>query len=115
MDDCPKCRGTWQTQPVIYAVVLGVPDEAKLLEIEARLELANILHVTVREPDAPYNGSATAIGLLLVQDRRKVRRILGRLKPLGCGARSDRRVRAAVSTNTGADPDDANPNIDEER
>ena len=44
-------------------VVLGVKNKRVLLSWIRRLTKANIHHSVVREPDAPYNGDATAIGV----------------------------------------------------
>ncbi len=46
-----------------YAVVLGVPDEAALKALSARLERAGIEHVRIFEPDEPWNNGLMAIGL----------------------------------------------------
>jgi hypothetical protein len=72
-------------QPVAsgtHAVVLSVPDEASLLVVAECLSLYQIDHVLIREPDEPYRNAAMAIGLAPVSDRRKVRRVLGRLSLL---------------------------------
>ncbi len=65
------------------AVVLAVPDETTLREYHARLERAGVAHVLVCEPDAPWNGQATAIGLAPVADRRPLRAVLSSLPLLG--------------------------------
>jgi len=44
-------------------VVLAVPDERSLLDLHERLRYSSIPHVLIREPDAPYLGAATAIGI----------------------------------------------------
>ena len=82
VESCPRCHGAGEHNPVFYAVVLAVPDECTLLKVAAKLDFADIAHVLIREPDSPYGGAATAIGLLPVDDRREVRRVLGKLKPL---------------------------------
>jgi len=46
-----------------YAVVLSVPNEAALLEVERELLIAGVAHRTIREPDAPYFGAAMTIGV----------------------------------------------------
>lgn len=46
---------------------------------------AGIEHVQVREPDAPWNGQMTAIGLVPVADRSIVKGVLGKLPLLGKG------------------------------
>lgn len=50
--------------PNTCAVVLAVSDEAALLVVEKRLQEALVDGVTsIREPDEPYNGQITAIGI----------------------------------------------------
>ncbi len=46
-----------------YAVVLTARDEAALRAVSARLRLAGVELVEVREPDAPWNGALMALGL----------------------------------------------------
>ena len=74
--------------PNTNAVVLSVEDEASLMAVAERLAKAGIPHVTVREPDAPWNGQATAIGIAPVRDRRLVRAITSKLPLLGKELRS---------------------------
>jgi len=62
-----------------FAVVLAVPGIKELLDVRRRLEDAGIPHRLIVEPDAPHNGAPTAIGVAPTQDRRKVRKVLGRL------------------------------------
>ena len=57
--------------------------EAALAVIERQLQRAGIPHVAVREPDPPYNGALTAIGLVPLQDRSQVKRIFNKLSLLG--------------------------------
>ena len=45
------------------AVVLAVTCEEALLGVSAHLTRAGIQHHLVREPDAPWNNQATAIGI----------------------------------------------------
>jgi peptidyl-tRNA hydrolase len=49
--------------PETNAIVLSVPDEASLLSVHDRLTKAGLGHHLVSEPDAPWNGQATAIGI----------------------------------------------------
>lgn len=65
--------------PGTHAVVLAVPDVKSLLQVRLDLEEAEIPHTLICEPDPPWNGSPTAIGLRPTSDRRAVRRVLGRL------------------------------------
>lgn len=62
-----------------YAVVLAVPDIRGLLDVRDALEGSGVPYKLIVEPDAPYNGAPTAIGVVPTQDRRKVRKVLGRL------------------------------------
>ncbi len=61
-----------------HAVVLAVPDEDRLLWLAHRLTRAGIAHKLIREPDAPYNGAATALGIP-PQPRENLRRLLSSL------------------------------------
>lgn len=61
------------------AVVLAVPDEAALRQLAARLTAAGAEHVLICEPDAPWSGAATAIGLAPVADRARLRALLSSL------------------------------------
>jgi peptidyl-tRNA hydrolase len=70
-------------RPGTNAVVLSVLTEAALLLVERQLQKLGIAHVSIREPDAPYNGELTAIGLMPLADRSKVKPILSRLSLLG--------------------------------
>lgn len=69
--------------PGTNAVVLAVPNEAALLEIERKLSHAGIRHVAIREPDKPWNNALTAIGLVPVDDRSAIKRLLSTLPLLG--------------------------------
>lgn len=62
-----------------YAIVLAVPDVRALLDVRNALERHGVHHKLICEPDAPWNGAPTAIGLEPTRDRRKVRKVLGRL------------------------------------
>lgn len=65
------------------AVVLSVPTEADLMDVAAKLTAAGIAHVLIEEPDAPWSGAVTAIGLHPVVDRLAVRKVLQKLPLLG--------------------------------
>jgi hypothetical protein len=60
--------------PTTRAVVLHVADEAQLLEYAAEVQQKGLSHVLIREPDAPYNGAAMALGLAPSQRRNALRR-----------------------------------------
>ena len=62
-----------------HAVCLAAKDEEDLLRVANRLDRRKVPYKLIREPDAPYNGEATAIGLYPVQDRKPIRRALSRL------------------------------------
>ncbi len=62
-----------------YCVVLAAKSESHLLKIEKQLKINNIEHISIREPDPPFNGSITAIGLFPINDRKSVRQITKKL------------------------------------
>lgn len=64
--------------PNTHAVVLVAKDEPELLALEQELAREGFFHVAIREPDAPWNGALMAIGLV-PQDRKPLRKLLGRL------------------------------------
>lgn len=51
--------------------------------IERQLQKIGIPHLAIREPDAPYNGALTAIGLVPVADRSRVKPVLAKLDLFG--------------------------------
>ena len=64
--------------PTTHAVVLAVPDEKTLLEVEQKLLQAGIEISAIREPDAPWNGALMCIGIK-PQTREKIRKLLSNL------------------------------------
>lgn len=71
-----------------HAVVLEAKDEAALLEIEACLTACGLPHAAIREPDAPYNGAITALGLAPLAPHQltgEAKRMLRRLPLFGKG------------------------------
>ena len=62
-----------------YAIVLAVPNIKGLLEIRRALEDADISHKLICEPDSPFNGAPTCIGISPTTDRKRIRKVLGRL------------------------------------
>lgn len=64
------------------AVVLKVDSETDLTRLHDRLTQADIPHTSIHEPDAPWNGQMTAIGLAPLVDRARVRPILRNLQLL---------------------------------
>jgi peptidyl-tRNA hydrolase PTH2 len=69
---------TGSLPPNTFAVVLQVPDEAALLAVHARLVAAAIPCHLIREPDAPWNGQAMALGVAPLP-RARVRPLLSNL------------------------------------
>jgi hypothetical protein len=66
-----------------HAIALACRDEAHLLLWEERLREAGLPFLTIREPDAPYLGAATAIGLKPMPRTDNLRRLLGKLPLYG--------------------------------
>lgn len=64
--------------PTTHAVALETPDEATLLDLEARLVQAGITHVAIREPDAPWNNQLMAIGITPQVRSKTLRKHLSR-------------------------------------
>lgn len=58
-----------------HAIVLAARDEMHLLMIAAELQLAEIPHAPIFEPDEPWRGALMAIGLRPCE-RRSVRPLL---------------------------------------
>lgn len=69
--------------PGTNAVVLAVPDESTLAALGARLAAAGVWHAAIYEPDAPWLGALTAIGLAPQADRAALRPLLSSLPLLG--------------------------------
>lgn len=65
--------------PGSIAVVLGVPNEAELLVIAARLEARGVPHVLITENEGTWSDQATAIGVRPVTDRSTARKVLSYL------------------------------------
>jgi hypothetical protein len=65
-----------------HAYALGCRDEKHLLEISDLLTRNEFQHIIIREPDAPFNGAAMAIGCLPTT-RSKLRKLLRDLPLLG--------------------------------
>lgn len=62
-----------------HAVALAARDEQQLHQIADRLRQRSIPFKLIEEPDAPWNGSAMAIGLYPTQNRQQIKRALSRL------------------------------------
>ena len=64
-----------------HAVALHAPDEEALLRLSYTLDRESprpIPHVLIREPDAPYNGSVTAIGICPQIRDQRLRKLLSK-------------------------------------
>ena len=69
--------------PGLIHVVLLVAKHSDDLETLGRaLVGAGIPHVVIREPDPPYNGVATAVGISPTLDRERVRALVSVFKVL---------------------------------
>jgi peptidyl-tRNA hydrolase len=68
--------------PGSIAVVLGVPNEAELLAIDARLTARSVPHVLIYENAGQYDGQATAIGVHPTHDRKTVGKAVSSLRLL---------------------------------
>ena len=63
-----------------HAVALAAPSEEALERIEKRLADNDVPHISIREPDAPWNGALMAIGIRpMAQDNPNLRRAVKRL------------------------------------
>ena len=60
-----------------YAVVLQVPSEDSLLAVADDLTQVGLDHIVVVEPDR--NNEATAIGVVPIADRKRLKKVLSRL------------------------------------
>jgi hypothetical protein len=65
------------------AVVLSVAGEVELLDLAWRLTAAGVAHKLICEPDRPWCGQATGIGIVPVADRSALRPLLSSLPLLG--------------------------------
>lgn len=74
--------GESATSPVpsgTHAVILSVPTEQKLLELELKLINEGIEHRAIREPDEPFNNQITAIGLVPTVKTPQIKKVLSSL------------------------------------
>ncbi len=69
--------------PNTNAVVLAVDNEHQLREIAAKLSIQGVPHILIRETDEPYAGQCTAIGVVPLEDRSKIKKIVSSLNLLG--------------------------------
>lgn len=66
----------------IHVVMLVAKDSNSLEELAERLTAAGIPRVVIREPDEPYNGVATAVGVSPTTNRASVQEHLASFKVL---------------------------------
>lgn len=66
----------------VNIVLLVAKDSAALEDLGRALEGASLPHVVIREPDPPYNGVATAVGIAPTRDRESVRKHVEHFKVL---------------------------------
>lgn len=59
-----------------HAVALGVAGESDLAALEEALQRADLAHVAVREPDAPWRGALMAIGLAPAFKTSRLREVM---------------------------------------
>lgn len=76
--------------------MLSVRTEAALALIARQLQKRGIRHVAIHEPDAPYHGALTAIGLAPVRDRAQVKPVLSKLSLFGKTEAAGRRIPGEV-------------------
>lgn len=79
-----ECLRHPQSFPVSGDTHVGVLVAEKAEDLEQlaiKLQIAGIHHVLIREPDPPYNGAATAVGIE-PQDRDAVRAYVAHFKAL---------------------------------
>ncbi len=91
-----------QMSPGTNAVVLAVPDEEMLAAVHQRLMLAGIACKAIFEPDPPWLGQMTAVGVCPTRERAKVRRVLSSL-PLFGQRHSNGEISKHRPGNTGTD------------
>lgn len=62
--------------PDTHAVVLRAEDEQALLRLETELQGRGIVHVSIRELDAPWEGALMAIGVKPMLRDKALKRIM---------------------------------------
>lgn len=78
-----------EVRPGTNAIVLEVDNERLLRELARKLSRSGIPHIVVYEPDPPWDGQMTAIGITPVTDRSIVKQFVKKLSLLGAGGCSD--------------------------
>lgn len=66
----------------IHVVLLVAKSSQELEDLGTTLQCESIPHIVIREPDAPYNGVATAVGISPTTDRERVRPFVNSFKVL---------------------------------
>lgn len=69
--------------PNTNAIVLSVENETELLRMAKMLQLNGVRHLLVREIDPPFTNQCTAIGVVPLAERVKVKKFLSELPLLG--------------------------------
>jgi len=59
-----------------------VKDEEELRQVHRKLLERGLEHVPIHEPDPPYYGQLTAIGIPPLRDRKRIKPVLSRLRLL---------------------------------
>jgi len=62
--------------PETIAVVLASKNEEHLIQIKEKLDHLDIEHVSFYEPDFPFNGAMTAIGVIPRKRDKKIRKVV---------------------------------------
>lgn len=71
--------GSTQHPPNTFVVVLAARSEEHLRSIHRKLELRDIDCTLIEETDPPFEGVAMSIGMGLVKDRTRVRKVVSNL------------------------------------
>lgn len=74
-----ECIRTVPVSDQTHVVALVAEKSEDLVLLAERLREAGIHHVLIREPDPPYNGAATAVGIE-PQDRERIRPFVAHFK-----------------------------------
>lgn len=91
---------TTEVNPGTNAIVLEVPNERELRLLAHKLSKSGIPHVVVYEPDPPWDGQMTAIGITPVNDRTEIKKFVRKLSLLGGSISNDTLDRKIPSSAT---------------
>lgn len=76
-------HATWEWDPDrVHVVALEAETSDQLQELSINLSVAGIRHALILEPDPPYNGAATAVGVGPLTDRERLKPFLEKFKLL---------------------------------